>query len=181
MSNEWSIRREKCRLHFHEDPSFCGRREDRRPLSRVMCYLDQTGMTKLQITFKRKWKQTLWQQAVKWHLGLIHEPFLFSGIIEILGFVMKDFRMQKSFNFKREVSHWWCVERYLKRRLCVLFEFIIISTTTSYELQWKQIPSFLLSSAVSPGLSSVVSRNGDYVWMLGSSAWGENFETVLDT
>jgi len=33
-------------------------------------------------------------------LSLIHDPFLFSGIIEILGLVMKDFRIQKSFNLK---------------------------------------------------------------------------------
>lgn len=162
MSNECSIRGERCRLHFHEGPSFCGRREDRRPLSRVTCYLDQTGMTKLQITFKWKWKQTLWQQAAKWHSGLIHDPFLFSRIIEILGLVMKVFREQRSFSLKREGSRWWCVEWYLKWRVGVLFEFIILSTMTSYELQWKQIP---LSPSEFRGQSlsikSVVSRKGD--------------------
>jgi hypothetical protein len=127
-----------------------------------MYYLEQTDMAKLQITFKWKWKQTQWQQDAKWHLGLIHGPFLFSGIVELLGLVMKDFRMQRSFSLRREGNHWWCVERYLKWRVCVLCEFINLSTTTSYELQWKQIP---LSPSEFRGQSwcskSVVSRNGN--------------------
>jgi hypothetical protein len=139
--------------------------------------LDQTGMTKLQITFKWKWKQTLWQQAAKWHLGLIHDPFLFSGIVEILGLVMKDFRMQRSFSLKREGCHWRCVERYLKWRDRVLLEFVILSTTTSYELEWKQIPLSPSSSAVSPVVSKVWFP--EMVWMLGAFAWGENFSNCF--
>jgi len=45
------------------------------------------------------------QQAEKWHLGLIHDPFLFSRMIDILGLVLKDFRTQWSFSLKREGSH----------------------------------------------------------------------------
>lgn len=70
--------------------------------------------------------------------------------------------MQRSFSVKGEGDHRWCVERYLKEGVCVLFELIIL--TFKYEKSQTELDQFALSPSEFRGQSfsfrSVSSRRG---------------------